>query len=279
MGSTGSRPRQRKVAPSSLQEEGAQPKPQWTLPALPVAVEQQSGFQRKTILPPLKQEITLSTLSEPCFAGNLPLKQSNNSSIIHSHPPRRSQALQPLALQIGHTSTANQIAMSRDCRDGGVHRFSTTGQAGHSGTSRMIQGGFLEAQTALTQQTHQHRRAHLRQAREQRRHKVVYKINVGGPNTEGIQRLKLVRRPTERDIFWDETTGESLDPSCILDPISLPHLYDKSQRNQPNKHLLCTGEDGIQRDRAQGPRKREERTQQSGHRVLSLDKNLSWTNE
>lgn len=40
-----------------------------------------------------------------------------------------------------------------------------------------LQGGFLEAQTALTQQAHRHRRAHLRQAREQRRHKVVYTVN------------------------------------------------------------------------------------------------------
>ncbi|XP_038585552.1 uncharacterized protein LOC119910829 [Micropterus salmoides] len=247
MGSTGSRRRLRTVAPcNSLQQEGAKPKPQWTLPALQVAVEKQSGSQRKTTLPPLKQEITLSTLSEPSFAGNILPKHSNNSSIIHSHPPRRPQALQPLALQIGHTSTANQIAMGRDCRDGGAHRFSTTGQTGHSGTSRMIQGGFLEAQTALTQQALRHRRAHLRHAREQRRHKVVYTVN--GPNREGIQRLKLVRRPTERDIFWDETTGESLDPSCLLDTMSLPHLSEERQHKQPKKQLLDTGEDRIQRD-------------------------------
>lgn len=64
MGSTGSRRRLRTVAPcNSLQQEGAKPKPQWTLPALQVAVEKQSGSQRKTTLPPLKQEITLSTLS------------------------------------------------------------------------------------------------------------------------------------------------------------------------------------------------------------------------
>lgn len=66
MGSTGSRTGQRKVAPcNSLQEEGTHPKPEWTLPALPVTVEQSLGSlgQRKTTLPPLKQEIALSTLS------------------------------------------------------------------------------------------------------------------------------------------------------------------------------------------------------------------------
>ncbi|KAI9515989.1 hypothetical protein NQZ68_020517 [Dissostichus eleginoides] len=200
MGSTGSRPKLFKVAPCNSLQEGAQPEPQWTVPALPVSVEQPSGSlaQKKKTLPPLRQEITLST--EPCFAGNFPSKQSNNSSIIHSHPPRRMQTLQPLALQIGHTSIATQIAMGRDCRDGCVPLSFTIGQTGHCGTGRMIQGGFLEAQTALTQQAHRQRRAHHRQAREQRRHKVVYSVNgpqVEDPNTEGIQRLKLVRSPTE----------------------------------------------------------------------------------
>ncbi|XP_070698400.1 uncharacterized protein [Pempheris klunzingeri] len=283
MGTTGSRPRVRKVAPcNSLQEDGAQPKPQWTLPALPVSVEQPSGClgQRKTILPPLKQELSLSTLSEPCFAGNLSPKQSNNSSIIHSHPPRRPQALQPLALQISHTSTANQIAMGRDCRDGVFQRFSTAGQTAHCGTGRMIQGGSLEAQTALAQQAHRHRRALHQQAREQRRHKVVYVVN--GPHTERIQRVKLVRRPTERDIFWDETRGESLDPSCLLDPKALRHLSEEAQCNQLNKRLLGSGENGIelkiQRDQAQGLRHREKRTQQTEHRTgLSSNKNSSTT--
>lgn len=66
MGSTVSRPRLRKVAPcNSLQEEGDQPVPQWTLPALPVTAGQPSGSlgQRKTMLSPLKQEIALSTSS------------------------------------------------------------------------------------------------------------------------------------------------------------------------------------------------------------------------
>lgn len=49
------------------------------------------------------------------------------------------------------------------------------------------------------------------------------------PNAEGNQRLKLVKRPTERDIFWDETTGQSLDPSCLLDPKSLPPLCKERQ--------------------------------------------------
>ncbi|KAF3844827.1 hypothetical protein F7725_007990 [Dissostichus mawsoni] len=88
---------------------------------------------------------------------------------------------------------------------------------------------------------------------------------VEGPNTEGIQRLKL------RDIFWDETTGERPDPSCLLDPTFLPHFCEGRQRNQPNK------EDGIQGER--GPRNREEKNEHTGQRCPYIDKNILWTNE
>lgn len=66
MGSTGSRPRLSKVSPGdSPQEDGEQLKSQWTLPGLPVTLEQPLGSleRQKTNLPPLKQEITLSSLS------------------------------------------------------------------------------------------------------------------------------------------------------------------------------------------------------------------------
>ncbi|KAM7402996.1 hypothetical protein PAMA_003767 [Pampus argenteus] len=102
----------------------------------------------------------------------------------------------------------------------------------------MIQGGFLEAQTALAQQAHRYRQAHLRQARQQRRHKVIYTYDAGGPNKEGIQRLKLVRRPTERDIFWDEITGERLDLGCLLETKSLNLLSEETQQNQTEHQLL-----------------------------------------
>ncbi|XP_026185862.1 uncharacterized protein LOC113144157 isoform X2 [Mastacembelus armatus] len=274
MGSTGSRIRLRKVTPcNSPKEEGGQLEQRWTLPALPVTREQTSGsLGQRTNLPPLKQEMTLSTLSEPYFAGSLLQKQS----IIHSHPPRRPQALQPMALQIGHTSTASQIAMCKDSRDGGVHHFSATSRTGHAGTGRMIQGGFLEAQTALAQQALRYRHLQIRQAKLHRKHKVIYSINVRGNNTDRIQRVKLVKRPTERDIFWDETTGESLDPSCLLEPESLPLLCEETQRNQPNKQLLCKTVDWIQSDRDQGAKNRqgEKTVQQIGLRGLFLDKNL-----
>ncbi|KAK2826102.1 hypothetical protein Q5P01_020316 [Channa striata] len=282
MGSTGSRPRLHKVAPcNGLQLEGEQLERHRTLPARSVTLEQlsESLGSRKTTLPPLKQEITHSTVSEPCFTGSLPQKQINYSSIIQSHPPRKPQALQPLPLQIGHTSANNSAGMTGDCTNGGVSQFSTIVQPGHVGSGRMIQGAYLEAQTALTQQAHRERQAHLRQARELGRHKVVHKVN--GQNTNGIQRQKPVRRCTERDIFWDETAGKTTDPSCFLEPKSLLLLCEVKQNNRPNSKLLHKTVDTDQHDQAQGPKNRQglRAVQQTGHRGWTLDKDLSWTTE
>ncbi|KAK2891750.1 hypothetical protein Q8A73_017415 [Channa argus] len=258
MGSTGSRPRLHKVVPcNSLQQEREQLKPQWTLPALSVTLEKPSLGSRKTTLPPLKQEKNFSTLSESCFTGSLPQKKINNSSNIRSHPPRKPQALQPLTLQIGHKSANNPTGMTGDCIEGAVSQSSTT-------------GAYLEAQTALIQQALPQRRAHLRQARELRRHKVTYKVNIGCQNTDGVQMQKLVRRPTERDIVWHESTGKPLDPSFFLEPKSLALLWEEKQSNQPKTV------DTDQHDRAQNPQNRQKlrAVHKSGYGGWILDKEL-----
>ncbi|KAF0044412.1 hypothetical protein F2P81_003570 [Scophthalmus maximus] len=147
MGSIDSRPRVRKVAPcKSPQEEGGPLKPQWTLPGLLVDLEQPSGSleRKKTSLPPLKQEITLSSLS-----GH-GLQRWGCPPVFYNRPDRTLW-----------------------------HQQNDSGKAsGH----RM--GGFLEAQTALTQQAHRHRQAHLRRAREQRRRKIVYTANGRNANDQ-----------------------------------------------------------------------------------------------
>lgn len=66
MGSSGSRPGPHKVTPQNdLRDEVARPKPQWTLPALPVTVERPSESEghRKRPLPPPRQEANASTSS------------------------------------------------------------------------------------------------------------------------------------------------------------------------------------------------------------------------
>lgn len=66
MGSSGSRLGPHKVSPGTeLRDEVARPKPQWTLPALPVTVEQPSESlgHRKRPLPPPRQAAIPSTSS------------------------------------------------------------------------------------------------------------------------------------------------------------------------------------------------------------------------
>lgn len=65
MGSSASRPGPHKVTPqNNLRDKAARPKPQWTLPALPVTVERpESEGHRKRPLPPLRQEANVSTSS------------------------------------------------------------------------------------------------------------------------------------------------------------------------------------------------------------------------
>lgn len=97
--------------------------------------------------------------------------------------------------------------------------------------------------------------------------------HVTWPLTEGNQRVRLVRRPTERDIFWDELTGQSLDPSCLLDPKSLPHFCKKEQCEQPEKQLLSREEKRIQRQQARG------RCEQTGHWEVLFEKNSARSTE
>lgn len=89
------------------------------------------------------------------------------------------------------------------------------------------------------------------------------------PNKAG----RIVRRPTERDIFWDETTGQYLDPSCLLDPKSLPPFCKERQNNHPNSVIPCGREERIQRVQPQGE------TEQTGHWGRSTERDSSWTAE
>ncbi|XP_024285937.1 uncharacterized protein LOC112256719 isoform X2 [Oncorhynchus tshawytscha] len=146
------------------------------------------------------------------------------------------------------------MAMGRDWRDGGVLHFSTPSQGAHDGTGRHPQGGLLEAQMVLSQQAQRRRRAHQRRVREQRVHeRTIYIDNVEAPSSKGIQRLHLLNRPTQRDIFWDEMTGESLDLQEILQTSPLPLEQGERQQSQPGPpQCLCRDEELINRDLAWG---------------------------
>ncbi|CAB1335212.1 unnamed protein product [Coregonus sp. 'balchen'] len=77
--------------------------------------------------------------------------------------------------------------------------------------------------------------------------------SIGGPSSKGIPRLHLLNRPTQKDIFWDEMTGESLDLKEILQPSPLPLEQGESQQSQPGPpQCLCRDEELINRDLAWG---------------------------
>lgn len=62
-----------------------------------------------------------------------------------------------------------------------------------------------------------------------------------------IEKIRLVSRPTQRDIFWDEMTGQNLDPRELLQ--SSPHLTDPDSKEkeitkQPNSAVGLRGNSG-----------------------------------
>lgn len=89
------------------------------------------------------------------------------------------------------------------------------------------------------------------------------------PNKAG----RIVRRPTERDIFWDETTGRYLNPSCLLDHKSLPPLCKERWHNHLNSVIPCGREERTQRVQPQGE------TEQTGHWGRFTERDPSWTAE
>ncbi|XP_019909602.1 uncharacterized protein LOC105026462 [Esox lucius] len=256
MGSAVSRPRLSQVAPCPSPPDGDQEqKPnhstlQWTIPAVSTPLKPQDGSlgcRRINQLPPLKLDNPATF--PPLYAESssvpsaLPQSQRNiwSPSIIHSHPPRRLQALQPLApLSAGLQVTANHTAMGRDWRDGHVLHFTAPSQAERGGASRQLQGGLLEAQMVLCQQAQRRRRSHYRRMREQRLHETNIRTDNVGRHSKGIQRLHLLNRPTQRDIFWDEMTGESLDLREILLPSPVPPEQEERRQSPsgPQPQLL-----------------------------------------
>ncbi|KAK2878582.1 hypothetical protein Q8A67_019373 [Cirrhinus molitorella] len=72
--------------------------------------------------------------------------------------------------------------------------------------------GLLLAQTMFSRQATKKRQAQQRCFRESRgKQKRVYTSYLGGDETEGRQRVWLVSRPVQQNIFWDESEGEILE--------------------------------------------------------------------
>ncbi|XP_028834113.1 uncharacterized protein LOC114788457 isoform X2 [Denticeps clupeoides] len=216
MGSTNSRPKICQVAPSHVEIDGnlkpSYPNSEWMLSPMDRTHEQLQevlGPQRNTKLPPLRQDVLLH--SNLHASGALPLVSTDikSQSIIHSHPPLRAQAWQPLISPTGQKDASS-----------------------HKPTSSST--GFLEAQAMLSHQAKKKRRGHHQRYRERRGMQRASEIM--GHEGQEIQKLSLVSRPTKRDIFWDETTGKTLDIRELLQPSPVssgPEWDDYQTQSQP----------------------------------------------
>ncbi|XP_035263109.1 uncharacterized protein LOC118221820 isoform X1 [Anguilla anguilla] len=232
MGSNNTRPKLTQVVPShsSLERQSSQgehrisgPISNWTTESLQSPSEEQQGSlgrRRNNQLPPLRQEVSLTF--SPLTAGYMSHSHSSNvgHSIIQSHPPRRPQALQPLAPPTILLDGASKVLGTGQKSGAALHSF-THSQGGRCGTSSLLQaqGRVLEAQAVLGRQAHSQRRSHRRRAREmqeqrerRRQGRTIFTGNAdGGDYGNEAQRVHLVKRPTERDIFWDMSSEEGLD--------------------------------------------------------------------
>ncbi|KAL0969092.1 hypothetical protein UPYG_G00222530 [Umbra pygmaea] len=289
MGSVDSRPKLSQVAPCPIRPERdpdqrtTHPTSECTLPAIPTPLTSQHnsfGRRRTNQLPPLKLENAATfpaQSTEPSLASKLPQRQSNHwgPSIIHSHPPRRPQALEPLIpLSAGLQITTNHTAMGTSWRGGGVLHCSSPSLGAREGTGHMSQGGLLEAQMALSQQAQRRRKTHQRQARDQRTSKATTYTDDGRPS-KGVQRLHVLNRPTQRNIFWDEMTGETLDLREILQPSPVLPNQEERQHPQPGTQLLHGDEEHINTDTACGRSRRLTGAEETDG-GFTMKKSLPW---
>ncbi|KAJ8290487.1 hypothetical protein GJAV_G00013500 [Gymnothorax javanicus] len=227
MGSSNTRPKLTQVVPSrsplereisQAEHQIGQPISNWTIKSLQSSHEVQEGSlgqRRNNQLPPLRQEVplTFSPLAAGCMSHSL--NYNLGPSIIQSFPPLRPQVLEPLA-------------RTTILREGGSK----------------VQKRYLEAQAVLDRQAHIQRGSHRRwiremqEQREQRRQgRTVYTGTVDREDYGNkVQRVHLVKRPTERDIFWDVSSEGELDfgdlsrgspgpPECEKEMTSLPELH------------------------------------------------------
>ncbi|XP_051578340.1 uncharacterized protein LOC127454885 [Myxocyprinus asiaticus] len=96
--------------------------------------------------------------------------------------------------------------------------------------------GLLLAQTMLSRQATKKRQAQQKCFRQRRgKQKKVYTSEVEGDNMERMQRVQLVSRPTQRNIFWDESEGQILDVRELLQPS--PELTDPNIEDMIDKPL------------------------------------------
>ncbi|KAJ8288809.1 hypothetical protein COCON_G00014680, partial [Conger conger] len=137
-------------------------------------------------------------------------------------------------------------------KSGAVLHSLTRGQEGRCGTGGLLQtqGRFLEAQAVLGRQAHSQRRSHRRRVREmqekrerRRQGRTVCTGHVDrGDYGNEMQRVHLVKRPAERDIFWDVSSQEGIDLDNLSHGSTGPLEQDGRRSPQSESHGLLKEE-------------------------------------
>ncbi|XP_077094557.1 uncharacterized protein LOC143746551 isoform X3 [Siphateles boraxobius] len=256
MGNSNSRPKICQVAPSLGQpmenEPSLLPTSPWMMTAVKGTERQEKGIvgQRKiNHIPPLtgRHEVPHIVRLEP---GS---QSVCDKSIIKSHPPQPAKGWQTIALATGaevnpakHARMACKTEESEDTewRDGPVHCYSTPSLGGHCGTSNTLQQGHMKgvllAQTMLCRQATKKRQAQQRCFRERRgKSNRGYTSYVEGEEMERSQRVRIVSRLMQQNVFWDEFEGRILDVRELLQPS--PQLTDPNLGDMSDKPLMANG--------------------------------------
>ncbi|XP_067310597.1 uncharacterized protein [Pseudorasbora parva] len=253
--SSNSRPKICQVAPSLGQpmedEPSLLPTSPWMITAVKGTESQEKGIvgQKTNHLPPLtgRHEVPHIVHLEP---GS---QSVCDKSIIKSHPPQPAKGWQTMALAPGadvnpakHALTAYKTTESEDKEwsDGPVHCYSTPSLGEDCGTSNTLQGhtkGLLLAQTMLHHQATKKRQAQQRCFRErQGKSKRMRTSSVEGEEKERSQRVRLVSRPMQQNIFCDEFEGQILNVRELLQPS--PQLPDPNVGDtMSDKPLMANG--------------------------------------
>ncbi|KAF7704382.1 hypothetical protein HF521_021454 [Silurus meridionalis] len=242
MGTSNSRTKICKVTPKQEQplHQTASPRLITAGQYLPQHQQGIRGHQQIRQLPPLKQHVP-QLVHLPSDSQNVHAEPIH--SIIKSHPPQKPKAWQAVACQmeLAATSKASDENVTMGCHTPKFHSMSGR-RCGAGSSLQTNHGKFLQAQTLLIGQATKKRQSRQKHLRERR----IFTLNIAGACNGQTERTNLVSRPTQRDIFWDQTTGQNLDLRELLQPS--PHLTDPDTEIEelPGRQNLEVGLKAIQ---------------------------------
>ncbi|XP_039597883.1 uncharacterized protein LOC120518925 isoform X1 [Polypterus senegalus] len=241
MGSSTTKPKLTQVAPCQTSEESL-PRNGMTWAVLSNTQEQER--RRAGLLPPLQQEVPLTfsygrDISESLTtAAGITGQAIPQRSIIQAHPPRRMKRLEPLALPQQERASQPQPSASPDLQDfkdgsGDVIQRTSTGKRRPNSEMARNQSGVLAAQSQMSRKMCKQRFSEKKRIKEIMNKRYQGKDQqMAVENGELEAAARLIKRPKERDIFWDSYCGEQVDlEELVCASPELPH-HDQTRTSQ-----------------------------------------------